>query len=82
LALATLSGDDIILCQITSKSTFDAYSVALVGSDFVSGGLNRESNVRPNRLFTADFSIVLYKAGHIAEAKLDEAVACLISISK
>ena len=36
------------------------------------GGLNRESNVRPNRLFTADSSIVLYKAGHITEAKLAE----------
>jgi mRNA interferase MazF len=44
--------------------------------------LNRDSSVRPNRLFTADSSIVLYKAGHITEAKLDEAIARVISILK
>ena len=82
LVLAALSGDDIVLCQITSQSTRDAYSVALARPDFASGGLNRESNVRPNRLFTADSSIVLYKAGHITEAKLDEAIASVISILK
>jgi mRNA interferase MazF len=82
LVLATLSDDDIILCQITSQSTFDGYSVVLAGSDFASGGLNRESNVRPNRLFTADSSIVLYKAGHITEAKLAEVIARVISILK
>jgi mRNA interferase MazF len=82
LVLADLSGDDIILCQITSQRTLDGYSVALAGSDFASGGLSRDSNVRPNRLFTADSSIVLYKAGHITETKLDEAIARVISILK
>jgi mRNA interferase MazF len=56
LVLATLSGDDVIR---------DEYSVALTGSDFASGGLNRDSSVRPNRLFTADSSIVLYRAGQL-----------------
>ena len=33
--------------------------------DFESGGLKQLSNVRPNRLFTADERIILYRVGHL-----------------
>jgi len=80
LVLAPLSGDDIILCQITSQTRFDEYSVALNVADFDSGGLNRASSVRPNRLFTADSRIVLYTAGHIRDAKSREVLNRVIAI--
>ena len=80
--LAPVKGDDVILCQITSGSKFDTYSVPLEGADFTSRGLNQSSRIRPNRLFTADEGIVRYRAGHVSDAKLNEVVDRLIAILK
>lgn len=38
--------------------------------------------IRPNRLFTADESIILYCAGHVSSAKLTEVVNRLMGILK
>ncbi len=78
--ISTLKGDDVILCQITSQTRTDEYSIRLDDADFVSGGLNQSSPVRPNRLFTADAGIIVYRAGRIADAKLNEVVERLIVI--
>jgi len=80
LVLTELTGDDLILCQITSQNIYDIYSIDLCDNDFESGGLNKPSNVRPNRLFTADRQIVLYKAGHLKNAKIQNVVDALIEI--
>ena len=58
----------------------DGYAVALSDADFASGGLRFESNIRPNRLFTADNAIVLYRVGSVARAKLTEVVDRVVSI--
>lgn len=63
--LAELTGDDVILCQITSQNIKDSYSISLDVQDFESGNLNKKSNIRPNRIFTADQKILLYKTGHL-----------------
>jgi len=70
LVLAELSGDDLILCQITSQSVRDTYSIELQGNDFTTGSLNKPSNIRPNCLFTADRHIILYKTGSRKMKKL------------
>jgi mRNA interferase MazF len=80
--LAPVKGDDVILCQITSQSKSDPYSIPLEGADFTSRGLNQSSRIRPNRLFTADEGIVRYRAGHVSDAKLNEVVDRLIAILK
>jgi mRNA interferase MazF len=80
LVIATLAGDDLILSQITSQARADAYSVRLEDVDFVLGGLSRSSRVRPNRLFTADAGIVVYRAGRVSATKLDEVVDRLFAI--
>ena len=49
LVLAALKGDDLILCQITSQLRSDGYSVPLVDSEFVTGGLQQASRIRPER---------------------------------
>jgi mRNA interferase MazF len=72
LVVATLTGNDVILCQITSQVVVDSYAVPLIDGDFTSGGLRQASNIRPNRLFTAETSIILYRAGTISTAKLQE----------
>ena len=82
LVVAALDGDDIVLCQITSQAKDDRYSISLFEKDFQSGSLKQESNIRPNRIFTADSRVVLYKAGHINRQKLDEVISLIISILK
>lgn len=72
LVLATLDGNDVILCQITSKSSRDRDAVTLEISDFEDGQLSQSSMIRPGRLFTADNGIILYRAGHITDSKLKE----------
>jgi len=66
---ASLKGNDIILCQITSKNVNDSYSLKVLQSEFKEGTLHQESNIRPNKIFTADKSIVLYKAGSLKQEK-------------
>jgi mRNA interferase MazF len=80
LVIATLKGDDVILCQVTSQARSDEYSIRLDDVDFVAGGFNQNSRIRPNRLFTADAGIVVYRAGRVSEAKLNEVVERLIAI--
>jgi mRNA interferase MazF len=82
LVLANLKGDDIILCQITSQNIKDSYALPLDNSGFSSGSLNKPSNVRPNRLFTAEKSIVIRKIGRVKEEILIATVHKLTLILK
>jgi len=80
LVLAELEGEDRILCQITSRQFEDRYSVPLDEFDFEEGSLQKISNIRPNRVFSADSRIILYKAGHITPDKIDEVIKKIIAI--
>lgn len=80
LILAVLGGDDLILCQITSRDFQDHYAVSLDNADFQSGALRQQSNLRPNRVFTADRRIILYVAGHLTDEKTTEVVDRLVAI--
>jgi mRNA interferase MazF len=82
LVLAVLQGDDLILCQITSKSIKDNYAIPVDENDFESGSLNQESNIRPNRLFTADNHIILYRIGNIKIIKLNQVIEKVVEIIK
>ena len=72
LVVADLTGDDLILCQITTQSRRDSYSVPLISTDFESGRLNIDSFVRPNRLFTVDHAVIVYTAAKVKSPKLEE----------
>ena len=72
LVVADLTGDDLILCQITSQAHSDGYSVPLLTTDFERGRLTVDSFIRPNRLFTVDHSVILYTAAKVKDAKLEE----------
>jgi mRNA interferase MazF len=80
LVVAALQGDDVVLCQITSQTRLDSYSIELQHSDFKQGGLSSISLLCPNKLFTADRSILMYKAGALKEKKTREVVASICSI--
>jgi mRNA interferase MazF len=72
LVVADLTGDDLILCQITSQSRRDSYSVPLTSPDFDRGRLNVDSFVRTNRLFTVEQSVILYSAAKVKTSKPHE----------
>jgi mRNA interferase MazF len=80
LVVAALTGDDVILCQITSKTISDNYAVPLANAHFKTGGLHQDSNIRPNRLFTVDSNIILYRAGELTPSKIKEVVAKIVEI--
>ena len=69
LVVAVLEGDDLILCQITSQSIRDNYAISINDNDFAEGSLKQPSNLRPNRIFTADSHIVLYRVGSLKKKK-------------
>lgn len=64
--------DDIILCQITSKAYSSSTPIKLAFSDFAQGHLPLDSFVRPDKLFTADRSIVQKIYGTVSSVKLQE----------
>ena len=82
LVLASSSLGDIILCQITSQGIKDSCSITLSDEEFVSGSLNKISNIRVNKLFTADSKIVLYKTGSLKETKINQVIEKIIDILK
>jgi len=77
-----LPGDDIILCQITSAVRADPFVLPLNQTDFLSGSLPVDGFVRPNKIFTADKNLILYKRGHLSETKVIEVINMLISLLK
>ncbi len=80
LVIVTLEGDDLILCQITSQAIKDNFAISLDDKDFETGSLKQISNVRPNRIFTADSHIVLYKIGNLKIEKLNEVIEKVVEI--
>ncbi len=80
LVIADWGCPDVMLCQITSKSKFDGMEVDLALIDFVSGRLPVPSNIRPNKIFTADKRVILSLAGKLSEAKYQEVVRRVVAL--
>ncbi|MCL2638728.1 MAG: type II toxin-antitoxin system PemK/MazF family toxin [Oscillospiraceae bacterium] len=80
LVLAELKGSDMILCQITSQNVKDDNAVTIELSDIEEGSLNAVSNVRPNKLFTADESIISYKIGSLNAIKMSAITKAVIKM--
>lgn len=83
LVLADLSGDDIILCQITSQmSPKDIHVIGLDSKDFQKGALKVASNIRPNRIFTADKNIIQKSVGIVTLTIFENVIDEIVSIIK
>ncbi len=63
LVLAEVEFGDLILCQITSKSYSSKTAIAIATADFALGGLPIVSYARPDKLFTADATLIDRSAG-------------------
>jgi mRNA interferase MazF len=77
LTLVNLPGDDLILCQITTQSRFDGFSISLDHSDFSRGRLPVSSFIRVNRLFTVDQSVIVRAVGSVKHSKLQDVLAAV-----
>ena len=66
--------------DLTQAKRRPALVVAVEDKDFETGGLKQKSNIRPNRLFTADQHIVLYRAGHLRNEKVREVIRKIVEI--
>lgn len=80
LVLSSLGGDYLLLCQITSQSIKDEYSISMDDSDFEYGGLKQPCNLRPNRIFTIESNTVLYKLGIVNLEKLTEIIETIVEV--
>ena len=75
VALADL--DDLVLCQITSKAYVSTKAIELTIADFATGGLPITSYIRPDKLFTAEPSIISQVYGELSPKKLQQVHAAL-----
>lgn len=80
LLLADSSAPDVILCQITSQTVFDKFSLTLNNDELKNGTLNTPSNLRPNKLFTAEKSIILYKIDELKPEKMRTVISAVVKI--
>lgn len=80
LVAADLRGDDVILCQITSRFRDDGYTVELSNSDFVSGKLDRDSLIRTNKIFTMARHKIIVVIGTLSTGKCAEVCSKLVDI--
>ena len=81
LVVARAGVSDWVLCQITSNRYGDPQSVGITKSSFSTGGLERDSFVRPGKLFTANEGIVIRSVGQLsseAHASVVEAIVTLL----
>ena len=72
LVVADWGRNDVILAQVTSVAHKDVYAVSLNDGDFEHGNLQKESFIRPNKLFTADKASFIQTIGHINPAKVQK----------
>ena len=74
LVLRKLAGLDYLLCQITTNSFAHSEEISLNPKDFIQGRLKKDSFIRFTKLFTAEESIIHYRAGKVSHQKIQEVV--------
>jgi len=77
LIICPLDGDDLIMCQITSKEIRDKYAITLAMSDIADGSFHYSSNIRPNRIATLDKRLIAKKIGRLKNQKFQQVVDTL-----
>ncbi len=80
LVVATYDGPDVILAQITSQPYSDSYAISLEDTEIVSGSLQKQSYIRPNKLFTCDKNFIRKKIGHLSTQKISEVSEVLVQL--
>lgn len=80
VVLADAGRDDWILCQVTSNPYGDERAIGISNESFLEGTLDRESFVRPGKLFTASRNLILRQAGQLKAEALSNIVQAVIDL--
>lgn len=71
LVLAEVEFGDLLLCQITSKPYASKTAILIESGNFTIGKLPVVSYVRPDKIFTADVSLIERTAGSLNHEMLE-----------
>jgi hypothetical protein len=66
--------------SLPSKQYGDLHALSLNESDFVSGGIKRDSFIRVFKLFTGSEALILGVAGQLTHSKLSEVIGQLVEM--
>jgi mRNA interferase MazF len=80
LVLAVLTGNDLILCEITSRRARNHYAMTVINSDFTTGSLREDSNIRPEKIITIERRLIRYKVGSLKPEKIEEVIRKIVEI--
>ncbi len=80
VVIATMTGDDILVAQISAVVRDDEYTIIFENKDLKIGNLRRISRIRANKLFTIDKSLISYKIGSLKEEKIKEMEGNIIAM--
>ena len=80
LVVATMTGNDILLTQITAEDREDEYILKIQNEDLKNGRLVKPSRIRANKLFTINKSVVNYKIGSLTEEKIKQVEERIIAM--
>lgn len=70
----------MILCEITTKPVRNQYVITVNNTDFLSGGLSQDSNIRPDKITTSERQLIRYKVGRLKQEKTEEVVRKIVNI--
>jgi mRNA interferase MazF len=82
LVISDEIGSNVIICPITSSIPRNEFGVFLGINDMSNGSLQRDSYIRPDKVYTVDTSFLLKCVGTITAAKKSEVYSVLINIFK
>ncbi|MDW8479211.1 MAG: type II toxin-antitoxin system PemK/MazF family toxin [Xanthomonadales bacterium] len=80
LVLANVGHNDWVCLQITSKPYADQAAICLLEHDFAQGSLQRQSFIRPGKIFTAHESLFLCSVGSLRDEKFREVRQAVIRL--
>lgn len=81
LVLSDEMGDDILLCQITSKKIRkDQYTVEIKKDETIDGSLQIDSYIRSNMIFTSSKSQIVKNVCRIKDNKYKKVTDIIFSI--
>jgi mRNA interferase MazF len=74
IIISALEGENLILCQITTKKrTISKYEVKL-NKNFCGGDIRFDSNIYTNMIFTLHKSLIINKIGYIKENEIKKEI--------
>lgn len=72
LVIGSAEFGNLIICQITSRKFPSTSIINLSDADFINGGLQVDSFIRPDKIHTIDIALVQGQIGEISDQKVSQ----------